>query len=101
MSLAEVIQDPAMLVPGHEHHTWRCSHCSRVEKRMTFTRAPTQVSPSEAPGTVSVAAEAMQVAAEAKQTVPGDLTPMGMLQLVGRCQARQAAPRSYDRRERH
>ena len=45
MSLVHVVQDTAMLVPGYEHHTWRCSHCSRVEKRMTFTRTPTQVPP--------------------------------------------------------
>ena len=45
MSLVEVVQDTAMFVPGYEHHTWRCSYCSRVEKRMTFTRTPTQVPP--------------------------------------------------------
>lgn len=45
MTLVEVVQDTAMFVPGYEHHTWRCSHCSRVEKRMTFTRTPTQVPP--------------------------------------------------------
>ena len=67
-----------MLVPGYEHHTWRCSHCSRVEKRMTFTRTPTQVSPSEASRTVPV--ELTEMAAEAMQTIPGDLIPVGMLQ---------------------
>jgi hypothetical protein len=45
---------------------------------MTFTRTPTQVSPSEAPGTVSV--ELTEMAAEAMQTVPGDLIPVRMLQ---------------------
>src|SRR5262249_48628284 len=34
MSLVEVVQDTAMFVPGYEHHTWRCLHCSRVERRM-------------------------------------------------------------------
>jgi hypothetical protein len=78
MSLVQVVQDTAMFVPGYEHHTWRCSHCSRVEKRMTFTRIPTQVSPSEASRTVPV--ELTEMAAEAMQTIPGDLIPVGMLQ---------------------
>ena len=74
MSLVHVVQDTAMLVPCYEHHTWRCSHCSRVEKRMTFTRTPTQVPAMDA------AVELTETAADAMQTVPGDLIPMGMLQ---------------------
>jgi len=73
MSLVQVIQDTTMLVPGYEHHTWRCSHCSRVEKRMTFTRVPTQVPVMEA-------AVAVELTETALQTVPGDLIPVGMLQ---------------------
>ena len=73
MSLVQVIQDTTMLVPGYEHHTWRCSHCSRVEKRMTFTRVPTQVPAMEA-------AVAVELTETALQTVPGDLIPVGMLQ---------------------
>jgi hypothetical protein len=76
MTLVQVAQDTAMLVPGYEHHTWRCSHCSRVEKRMKFTRTPTQVPVMQAP----VAVELIETAAEAMQTVPGDLIPVGMLQ---------------------
>ena len=76
MTLVQVVQDTTMLVPGYEHHTWWCSHCSRVEKRMTFTRTPTQVPAMEAP----VAVELTETAAEALQTVPGDLIPVGMLQ---------------------
>jgi hypothetical protein len=76
MRLVQVIQDTTMLVPGYEHHTWRCSHCSRVEKRMTFTRVPTQVPAMEA----AVAVELTETAAEAMQTVLGDLIPVGMLQ---------------------
>ena len=76
MGLVQVAQDTAMFVPGYEHHTWRCSHCSKVEKRMTFTRTPTQVPAMEAP----VAVELTETAAEALQTVPGDLIPVGMLQ---------------------
>ena len=73
MSLVQVIQDTTMLVPGYEHHTWRCSHCSRVEKRMTFTRVPSQVPVMEA-------AVAVEQTETALQTVPGDLIPVGMLQ---------------------
>jgi hypothetical protein len=54
MSLVEVLQDTAMFVPGYEHHTWRCSHCSRIEKRMTFTRTPTQVPAMEAPASAEL-----------------------------------------------
>jgi hypothetical protein len=54
MSLVDVLQDTAMFVPGYEHHTWRCSHCSRVEKRMTFTRTPTQVPAMERAGSVEL-----------------------------------------------
>jgi hypothetical protein len=76
MTLVQVAQDTAMFVPGYEHHTWRCCHCSRVEKRMTFTRTPTQVLATEAP----VSIELTETAAKAIQTVPGDLIPVGMLQ---------------------
>jgi hypothetical protein len=73
MTLVQVAQDAAMFVPGYEHHTWRCSHCSRVEKRMTFTRTPTQVPAKEAPASVELTETALQ-------TVPGDLIRVGMLQ---------------------
>ena len=56
MGLVQVAQDTAMFVPGYEHHTWRCSHCSKVEKRMTFTRTPTQVPVMETPESVEVTA---------------------------------------------
>ena len=76
MTLVEVVQDTAMFVPGYEHHIWRCSHCSRVERRMTFTRTPTRVPAMEA----AAAIELTETAAEAMQTILGDLIPVGMLQ---------------------
>jgi hypothetical protein len=41
MRLVEVTEDTTMLVSGHEHHTWQCSGCSTIERRLTFTREKT------------------------------------------------------------
>ena len=41
MHLVQVVKDTTMLVPGYEHHTWQCSGCSTVERRMTFTSEST------------------------------------------------------------
>jgi hypothetical protein len=37
--LVQVVKDTKMLVSGYEHHTWQCSGCSTMERRMTFTRS--------------------------------------------------------------
>jgi hypothetical protein len=41
MRLVQVVEDTTMLVSGYEHHTWQCSSCSTIERRMTFTRQKT------------------------------------------------------------
>jgi hypothetical protein len=41
MRLVQVVKDTTMLVSGYEHHTWQCSGCSTVERRMTFTSEST------------------------------------------------------------
>jgi hypothetical protein len=41
MRLVQVVKDTTMLVTGYEHHTWQCSGCSTVERRMTFTSEST------------------------------------------------------------
>jgi hypothetical protein len=41
MRLVQVVKDTTMLVSGYEHHTWQCSSCSTVERRMTFTSEST------------------------------------------------------------
>src|ERR1700730_13759795 len=39
MRLAEVVPDDTMLVPGYEHHTFRCPQCGDEERRLVFVRA--------------------------------------------------------------
>jgi hypothetical protein len=34
-----VAGDETMMVPGYEHHTFECSACPEVERRLIFTRA--------------------------------------------------------------
>jgi hypothetical protein len=83
MRLVQVVKDTTMLVSGYEHHTWQCSGCSTVERRMTFTRekTPTQTVPAEPAQTAQV--EPTQTApvepthmarAEPAQTVPVEPT---------------------------
>jgi hypothetical protein len=38
MILMNVVQDDTMAVPGFEHHTFMCSACHDVERRLVFTR---------------------------------------------------------------
>jgi hypothetical protein len=46
MKLVQVVKDTRMFVSGYEHHTWQCSVCPAVERRMTFAgkSAPTMQS---------------------------------------------------------
>jgi hypothetical protein len=38
MVLMSVVQDDTMPVPGFEHHTFMCSECNDVERRLIFTK---------------------------------------------------------------
>ena len=38
MMLMNVVQDDTMVVPGFEHHTFKCSECQDVEQRLVFTK---------------------------------------------------------------
>ena len=38
MILMKVVQDDTMAMPGFEHHTFMCSACHDVERRLVFTR---------------------------------------------------------------
>ena len=52
MRLMQVVQDNTMMVPGYEHHTWQCSGCNEIERRLAFTREKTpieNVPPAPAP----------------------------------------------------
>ncbi len=69
MILMNVVQDDTMVVPGFEHHTFVCSECQDVERRLKPTRAvpiePTQTVPVELTQTVPL---------EPTQTVPSEPT---------------------------
>ena len=39
MHLVQVAGDDTMMVRGYEHHTFECSACREVERRLTFSRA--------------------------------------------------------------
>jgi hypothetical protein len=41
MRLVQVVGDDTMMVPGYEHHTFECSTCGEVERRLVFRRSPT------------------------------------------------------------
>src|SRR5712692_12051992 len=41
MRLMKVDQEEALMVTGYEYHTFECSSCREVERRLTFTREPT------------------------------------------------------------
>ena len=55
MMLMNVVQDDTMVVPGFEHHTFKCSECQDVEQRLVFTKQdrygdiPEQAAPAVAP----------------------------------------------------
>jgi len=52
-------------VSGYEHHTWQCSGCSMVERRMTFTSEST-------PPPMMVVELAQSAPIEPAQTVPAE-----------------------------
>jgi hypothetical protein len=39
MHLVQAVGDDTMMVPGYEHHTFECSACREVERRLTFNRS--------------------------------------------------------------
>jgi hypothetical protein len=94
MSLVQVVKDTTMFVPGYEHHTWQCSGCSTVERRMTFTREKTPTQAVAVEPTQTVAVEPTQTApvepiqaapVKATQIVPGEPTqaaPVKATQIV-------------------
>jgi hypothetical protein len=49
MIVMNTVQDDTMAVPGFEHHTFMCSACHDVERRLVFTRDMTPSSPEAVP----------------------------------------------------
>ena len=107
MRLVQVVKDTTMLVSGYEHHTWQCSGCSTVERRMTFTSestpmvavelaetAPVDPAPAE-PSQPAPAEPAQTVPAEPNQAVqvePSQMTPVETTLPVEAIQAATAEP---------
>jgi hypothetical protein len=88
MRLIQVTEDTTMLVSGYEHHTWQCSRCSTVERRMTFTRKKTLTPMMDPPkrwqwnrpkqrqcGQHEPVEPAQRVTVETRQTVPVEPAP--------------------------
>ncbi len=38
MTLMHVVEDDTMAAPGFEHHTFMCSECHDIERRLVFTK---------------------------------------------------------------
>jgi len=59
MVLMNAVLDDTMAVPGFEHHTFRCSECQDIERRLVFTKhsegdtepMPVEIAPTIAPST--------------------------------------------------
>jgi hypothetical protein len=49
MRLVRVEPDVTMMVTGYEHQTFECPSCRETERRLTFTREPTQQPSQPAP----------------------------------------------------
>ena len=84
MCLIQVTKDTTMLVSGFEHHTWRCSGCSTVEQRITFTRekTPTQIVPVEPAQTGLVEPTETAQPTEAIPVEPIQVVSVGSTQTV-------------------
>jgi hypothetical protein len=95
MRLIQVTEDTTMLVSGYEHHTWQCSGCSTVERRMTFTRKKTliQALPVEPAQTAPVELIQMaQMPVETTQAVPLEQTQAAPVEKTAPVQAAQTVP---------
>ena len=67
MHLMQVAGDDTMMVPGYEHHTYNCTACPEVERRLIFTRS--RRSPTGR--IVQIGYDADQAAYAAKDTTSG------------------------------
>src|SRR5262245_15446801 len=54
MRLMQVVPDTTMMVSGYEHHTWQCTGCNEVERRLVFTREKTPAANVPVPPVPSV-----------------------------------------------
>ena len=90
-----------MLVSGYEHHTWQCSGCSTVERRMTFTSesTPPPMVSVELAQTAPIEPAQMVLPAEPNETVrvePSQPTPVETTVPVEAIQTATAEPTIQD-----
>jgi hypothetical protein len=83
MILMNVVKDDTMEVPGFEHHTFTCSECRDIERRLVFTKhsregdaepAPVQAAPLIAPAS-TVQDEQVAPSVLTKHSREGDTEP--------------------------
>jgi hypothetical protein len=75
MILMNVVRDDTMAVAGFEHHTYMCSDCKDVERRLVFARPAEDADPQPIPAhTVPAAAAPMHAAP--LQAAPAHAVPM-------------------------
>jgi hypothetical protein len=69
MVLVKVVPDDTMAVPGFEHHTFMCSDCSDIERRLVFNK---QFEASESEHIVHQPPVPERIAAESGETTDGE-----------------------------
>jgi hypothetical protein len=75
MILMNVVRDDTMAVAGFEHHTYMCSDCKDVERRLVFARPAEDAEPQPIPVPAMTPAAAPLHAA-AMRAAPADSVPI-------------------------
>jgi hypothetical protein len=70
MLLMQTVQDETMAVPGFEHHTFMCSSCNDIERRLAFAK------PGEQAGPKAVPAEAVPAHVVSAQAASAEVVPL-------------------------
>jgi hypothetical protein len=83
MILMSAIQDDTMAVPGFEHHTFKCSECQDLERRLVFRKhgregATEPVAVPAAPPTVPASIVQDEHVAASSHLDEGDTEPVAV-----------------------
>jgi hypothetical protein len=77
MQLVHVVKDDTMFVPGYEHHTWQCSACPEVERRLVFIRENTSAeNVSVGPTRPEAPASKLEISAQPVENIRGTQTEL-------------------------
>jgi len=71
MIVMNTVQDDTMAVPGFEHHTFMCSACHDVERRLVFTRDMTPSTAEPVPAHAAPSGSAAATAQNERTAAPG------------------------------